>query len=187
MTDFVWQTLLPGVHDTQLPDDAAARNDLQDLLSSREVALPAFLDRDPPIGAEIAGKTFSLSYNLIGAVAVSLAFSPTSIDLTVTRRDGGTEMLPGGRRQWLAGSTQMWPYEEMTRARLMSRAGWTDERTLEIHQQCIETPFSRNWRFEFGSDGKITVSVGLDNGFWVEQTEVLEGSAEDHPSPMRIG
>lgn len=179
VTDFVWQTLLPGVHDTPRPDDAAARDRLQGVLSSREVALPTFLDRDPPIAAEVAGKSISLPYNLIGAAAATLAFSAESIDLTITRRDGGSELMPAGRGQWRAGVTQMWPYEEMTRARLMSRAGWTGERTLEIRQQCIETPFSRNWRFEFGSNGEVIVSVGLDNGFWVERTEVLKGRVGD--------
>jgi hypothetical protein len=69
----------------------------------------------------------------------------------------------------------MWPHEEMTQAKLESRAGWIDERTLEIRQQCIETPFSRNWRFAFDGADRVTVSVGLDNGFWVERTEVLAG------------
>jgi len=173
VTDFVWETLLPGLSDRPLPDDPAGRAALVDLLGSRQVVLPRFLPNDPPTAGRASGKTIVLPYNLLGAASAELAFSADRIDLKVVRRDGGTEVLPAGRTQWLAGETHMWPHEEMSKARLQSRAGWIDERTLEIRQQCIETPFSRNWVFTFGEDGSVTVSVGLDNGFWVERTEVL--------------
>lgn len=172
VTDFVWDTLLPGVQSTARPENAAEQQALKSLLGSRQVDLPAFLNADPAVAAHITDKMIVLPYNLLGAASVRLVFSANAIDLHVTGRDGHTEVLPAGRNQWLPGETLMWPYEEMTRARLMSRAGWTDDHVLEVRQQCIETPFSRNWKFVF-ADGKVTVSVGLDNGFWVERTEVL--------------
>lgn len=176
VTDFVWDALLPGVHDAAIADNPAAQQELRTLLGDREVELPTFLAADPAIARDIAGKTIALPYNLMGAASVRLSFSPERIDLDVMRRDGGSETLPAGRGHWLPGETQMWPHEEMTRARLMSRAGWTDQSTLEVRQQCIETPFSRNWRFAFDGAGHVIVSVGLDNGFWVERTEVLSAA-----------
>jgi CubicO group peptidase (beta-lactamase class C family) len=173
VTDFVWETLLPGVHSSALPDNAPGERELKSLLNSREVELPTFRGADPAAAAHVNGKSMTLPYNLMGAASVRLAFSLDAIDVHVTRRGGGTEILPAGRTRWLPGETQMWPYEEMTRARLMSRAGWIDDHTLEVRQQCVETPFSRNWTFTFGSEGKVTLAVGLDNGFWVERTEVL--------------
>jgi hypothetical protein len=178
VTNFVWETLLPGVHQTALPENVAAQQSLKTLLGGRSVDLPTFLAGDPAAAAGVNGRTITLPYNLMGAASVRLQFSPDAIELHVLRRDGGSETLPAGRRQWLAGETQMWPYEEMKQARLMSRAGWIDEGILEIRQQCIETPFSRNWRFVFADARKVKVSVGLDNGFWVERTEELEGNLE---------
>jgi hypothetical protein len=63
----------------------------------------------------------------------------------------------------------------MSEATTESRAGAVDESTFEVHQQCVETPFRRIWRFEFDGDGGATVTVWLDNGFWVERTEKLRG------------
>ncbi len=172
VTGLIWDALLDGVRRSALKENPAAHDALTSLLASREVGVPAFASADPPVAARIEGKTIALPYNLMGAESVAIRFAPTRIDLTVVRRGGGTESLPAGRREWLPGTTEMWPYEEMKRARLMSRAGWIDEHTLEVRQQCIETPFSRNWRFSFEGD-RVTTAVGLDNGFWVERTEVL--------------
>jgi hypothetical protein len=64
----------------------------------------------------------------------------------------------------------------MQRVSTASRAGWIDEHTFEVHQQCTDTPFRRIWRFEFDPTTRTpTVIVRLDNGFWVERTEVLPG------------
>ncbi len=173
--NFVWETLLPGVHSDALAEDAAAQVELRELLAAQSVPVPAYLAADPPLAATVVGRRIALPFNLLGASALQLAFSTTAIDLTVQRRDGGKETLPAGRERWAAGVTRMWPHEEMDRAAIESRAGWLDERTLEIRQQCVETPFARTWRLQFDGPDRVTVSVGLDNGFWVERTEVLAG------------
>jgi CubicO group peptidase (beta-lactamase class C family) len=173
--NLVWETLLPGVHADALDDDVAQQAELRALLAAQDVPVSTYLAVDPPIAAQLAGQKIALPFNLLGASALEFAFSAESIDMTVQRRDGGTETLPAGRKGWLPGITHMWPYEEMERAALKSRAGWLDERTLEVRQQCVETPFARNWRLEFDSLRRVAVSVGLDNGFWVERTEVLAG------------
>jgi CubicO group peptidase (beta-lactamase class C family) len=173
--NLVWDTLLPAMQAKPLPENPAALARLKGLLAAQEVPLPTFLAADPPLAAKIHRRKVALPFNLVGATSLELTFSPEAIDLAVQRRDGGTESYPAGRKTWMPGTTHMWPYEEMTQAALRSRAGWTDARTLEIRQQCVETPFSRNWKLEFNNSDQVTVSVGLDNGFWVERTEVLSG------------
>jgi hypothetical protein len=95
----------------------------------------------------------------------------------VTVNDASTsESVPAGAAEWLPGLTALWPHEEMHRVSTASRAGWIDEHVFEVHQQCTDTPFRRIWRFEFEPTTKTpTVIVRLDNGFWVERTEVLAG------------
>lgn len=171
----IWETLLPVLHADPLPEDLVAQNELGTLLSTQAVPVSTYLAVDPPFVATLAGRRIVLSFNLIGASEMTLSFTQDSIDMTVRRRDGGIETLPAGRRKWFSGSTRMWPYEEMQQVALESRAGWLDATTLEFRQQCVETPFARNWRLEFDGADDVTVSVGLDNGFWVERTEVVAG------------
>ena len=117
VTNFVWQTLLPGVHPSAIAEDPVALQALNDQLEALSVDLPAYAAGDPAAVAEIRGKTITLPYNLVGAASVRLEFSTEAIELHVVRRGGGSETLRAGRRQWLAGETQMWPYEEMKKAR----------------------------------------------------------------------
>jgi CubicO group peptidase (beta-lactamase class C family) len=175
VTDSVWDTLLPDVKTGTLRENPAAQSNLATILQKQTVPLPAYLTNDPTVAARFHGQRLAVSYNLIGAVALQLNFGSDRLDFAIERRDGGNESAPAGRHHWLSGTTEMWPYEEMKRAKLSSRAGWLDQLTLEIRQQCVETPFARIWKFEFGSNNDVTISVGLDNGFWVERTEVLQG------------
>jgi hypothetical protein len=173
--NLVWETLLPAVRADALPEDTAAQLELRELMRAQELPVSAYLKTDPPLAARIGGRKIALPFNLLGASTLALDFLAETIDLTVQRRSGGVEVLPAGRQRWVSGVTHMWPHEEMDRASLESRAGWLDMSTLEIRQQCVETPFARNWRLEFDGSDHVEVSVGLDNGFWVERTEVLRG------------
>lgn len=174
--DFIWDTLLPGIHSDVLPENDAADANLRKLLSSQSVFLPEYLKADPSLASQINGRKITLQFNRLGASTVQLDFSADAIDMIVVRRrDGGTESVGAGREQWVTGLTHMWDHEEMEEAKLESKAGWLDETTLEIRQQCVETPFARVWKFEFDGPDSVTVSVGLDNGFWKELTEVLAG------------
>ena len=172
--DLVWETILPAVHAGPIAENAAARAGLDKALSSQVVPLPAFLAEDPALAAKVHGRRFAVPFNLIGANALQLSFSADAVNMTVERRDGGVESYGAGRTRWISGVSHMWPYEEMDKVKLESRAGWTNERTLKVVQQCVETPFARNWTFVFDGPDHVTVSVGLDNGFWEERTEVLE-------------
>jgi CubicO group peptidase (beta-lactamase class C family) len=150
--DAVWDLLLPGMQDASLPADPDALAALEGTVSALELPVPAFLPADSPRAATVAGRSIELSFTTLGFESVSLAFDERSISLTARHRDGWSETVPAGRAEWLAGSTRAWPQYELTEAALFSKAGWIDENTLELHQQCVDTPYRRVWRFEFAGD-----------------------------------
>jgi CubicO group peptidase (beta-lactamase class C family) len=187
MTSTLWETLLPGVRPTgegALAEDAAAASGLTTLLDSREVDLPVFLPEVPAPLRALGDRQIRLPFNTLHATAVRLGFGrlPAGGDaarLTIEHDGGRQETVSAGRDEWVSGVTALWPYEEMSRALVESRAGAVSPTRYEIHQQCVETPFRRIWRFDVaGASDRpdVTVTVWLDNGFWVERTEVLAGS-----------
>jgi CubicO group peptidase (beta-lactamase class C family) len=156
--DAVWELLLPGVLAEPLPSDPDAVAALASTASALELPVPAFLPADPARAAAVTGRSIELSFTTLGFESVSLAFDDSSISLTAHHRDGWSETVPAGRTEWLAGSTRAWAQYELTEAALSSKAGWIDENTLEIHQQCIDTPYRRIWRFVFSGSGSDAVA-----------------------------
>jgi CubicO group peptidase (beta-lactamase class C family) len=187
ITGTLWETLLPGIAPVgPLHDDAAAAGRLTDLLANREVELPEFLPEIPERVRVLGDRPIRLPFNTLHATAVRLGFGrlPSGGDagrLWVEHDGGRRETVSAGRDEWVSGVTVLWPYEEMSRALIESRGGAVSPTRYEIHQQCVETPFRRIWRFDVAGDAaspEVTVTVWLDNGFWVERTEVLRGTIE---------
>ncbi|MFC4244934.1 serine hydrolase domain-containing protein [Gryllotalpicola reticulitermitis] len=176
ITQTLWENLLPGVSTDPLPEDVSARIELDDALEQQELAVPEFGDPVNGATATLLGRTIDVSYNTlhVRSVRVDPDESGDGLILT-TESDHGHEAVPAHRRTWAPGTTAIWPYEEMTTVTTASRGGAVDDRAIEIHQQCVDTPFRRVWRIEVGENGGVDVHVGLDNGFWVDRHEVLRG------------
>lgn len=173
----VWDTLLPGIHDAALPEDTDARAAMTEALGSQQVYLPDYLAEDPAIAKQIAGRHIPLPFNVLGAESLTLAFTHDIIEMQVSRTAGvPAEKVVAGRDHWVSGQSTMWPHSGMDTVLTGSQAGWLDNKTLEIRQQCIETPFARVWKLEFHSEGTVTVSVGIDKGPWVARTDVMDCS-----------
>lgn len=182
----VWSYLLPGVgHDA--PSGAPAERraptgaDLhgsppQVRSDALSLPVPEFLSPDPPTAALVQGRCMRLPANSLGVDAVTLRFDDDAIILETHDAAGRSESLPAGRRTWAPGSSEIWPHEALDAVVTASRGGWVDEHTLEVHCQCVETPFRRVWRFCFADGAAPEVRVGLDMGFWAERNEVLAGS-----------
>jgi CubicO group peptidase (beta-lactamase class C family) len=170
----VWEHLSVGAHDEPIEENAAAVSDLDAALANLDLDSPAFLETDPDIAAQWNGRQIDVSFNTFGVSSVGFSFSDSTVSLRLSTSQGETETLTGDRSAWAEGYTSLWPYEEMRGAVTATRAGWTDESTLEVHEQCIETPYRRIWKFSFGNDASVRVTVGLDLGFWQQRTEELE-------------
>jgi len=177
--DAVWDLLLPGVHDGALPENAAAAGSLAGTLARLDVPVPHFAAADPALASAVAGRRIRLPFNTLGIGSVCLEFETGSIRLTATSRDGWRETVPAGRSEWMPGRTRFWDQDEFTDVATASKAGWTDATTLEFHEQCLDTPFRRVWRFAFDPQGnQVSVAIGLEPEYWAAYNEVLTGTVD---------
>ena len=186
----VWERLLPGI------DRAPTASD--DALTTRLAGLglpgPAFLPKPPPVTAALNGRSIALPFTTLGVATATLTFSADGerTTLTTVGTDGTVERIEAARTEWLPGATAIWPHPELDGSRTGSRAGWVDERTFEVHEQCIESACRRIWRFELagggpGADGAdvvgtgraapdlVRITVGLDPAFWWPRQERVRG------------
>lgn len=173
----VWKHLLPGLHDGPLPADDEGWEQLHDRLAHLAMPVPAFLSNDPPMAGLLDGRKFALSFNTLEVAAATLTFRELDLTLALMDVDGRVESTTVGRQGWVAGTSSHWPYEEMNEVEVASLGGWVDDRTFEIVQQCVETPFRRVWSFVIAEPNLVRVRVGLDLGFWEPRTEHLLGRA----------
>lgn len=170
----VWEHLEPGLHDDRLAERPQQLAALHEKIQALEVVCPVFLPVDPSAAAELDGRWVEVSFNTFGVQSLRVSFSESSILLTLRYVQGSDELTEVGRTDWLPGYTKAWPYEEMTGAITANRGGWTSEQTLEIHQQCVETPYRRVWLLSLNGGELRQLSVGMDLGFWEQRTENLE-------------
>lgn len=183
IAETLWASLLPGIADGPLAADSTAAARLEETLATRETILPPFRDAAGTLITDLAGRTIDVSYNTLHVASVRLEIDGDAAALVTTDTEGRTERVPAHRTEWVDGTTRLWPYEEMTEVATASRAGSIGDRVFEIHQQCVDTPFRRVWRIEVDDTGRPIVTVGLDNGFWVDRTEVLRGSVRGQLLP----
>ena len=169
----LWAHLLGGMEDAPLAEDKRAQEALAQQLDGLHVPLPEFLNEVPTLAPAVSGRTMLVPFNTLDVSRLTLTFGDDRVTLAVETSNNRNDAMEAGYRSWIEGVTRLWPYEEMSSVTVESRAGWTTASKLEIHQQCVDTPFRRVWRFDFSEDNTATVTVGLDNGFWVERTEVL--------------
>lgn len=172
----VFDQLLPGVHDAALPENPAARKSLVERTETLALPTPAFLPTAPAIAATVSGRRITVPFNTVGVTSLSLGFGESATTVSLRDAEGRDETTEVGRTEWLPGRTALWPHAEMDSALTASVAGWLDEHTFEMHQQCVETAFRRTWTFSFGTDDTVTVTVALDHPFWAERTETLRGT-----------
>jgi CubicO group peptidase (beta-lactamase class C family) len=172
----VWDTLLPAIHDAPLSANPVAAGALADRLAHLEVPVPDYLPSDPPLAAAIAGRRISVGFNRLGVVALEVTADDKTITLQTYDGDDYSETVVAGRDDWLPGSTRRWPYEEMETANVAARGGWIDEWTLQFDWQCVDTPFRRVWELHLDDASHATLTVGLDLGFWEDDTVTLPAS-----------
>jgi CubicO group peptidase (beta-lactamase class C family) len=171
----VWANLFPGTHADAVAESASDVADLNSALANRDLSTPMFLSKEPPAAAIWNGRVVDVSFNTFGVSAIRLSFSASQVSLDLTAAAGNSETVSGGTTGWTLGYTSLWPYEEMRGAVTATRAGWLDDETLVVIEQCIETPYRRTWSFAFSADGTAigSLTLGLDLGFWQQRTEVL--------------
>lgn len=185
--DVVWRELLPSIEEQPRRPDPEKRESLSASLASLAVSAPApaAAESDPPLARGAHGRTIRFAANTLGISSATVLVGDAEIGVRITRDSSPPETIRAGRSEWLFGQSTLWPYEEMDVVVTAGRASWTDERTLEVLEQCVETPFRRIWTIRFADAREIELSARLDNGFWenrIEHARGAFGEAESHPA-----
>lgn len=178
----VWDELLPGLSDGALPEDISATGQLTAAVDSLRIA-PSQPPHTSFATRPLRLRSLPTAPNTLGITAISLDATSEGVVVTV---DGATaERVVAPYGTWQADVTRLWPHEEVDTPVTMSSAGWLDDLTLEVRQLLVETPFTRTWRFVFGSDGSCeSATVRLTPGFWTDTVDELISPTRAQPSPV---
>jgi CubicO group peptidase (beta-lactamase class C family) len=153
--NLVWDKLLPAMKPGRLPENPAARRQLEARLAALKVKFPSGA-ASSPMSASVSGKWFEFSENDRGIKAVSFDFNSTSPALIV-RTAGGETRMPIGRETW-SNSRGMFA-NGLDRALsvpanpLVAASGaWSAENTFTVKIVLAETPYYSTLNFKFDGD-----------------------------------
>ena len=150
--NLVWDKLLPAMKPGRLPENAAARRQLESRLAALKVKFPNG-SASSPIAASVSGKWFELAENNRGLKAVSFDFNSTPASLIV-RTATGEKRLTIARETWTSSRGQF--TNSLDRALsvpanpLVAATGaWSAEDTFTVKIVLSETPYYSTLNFKF--------------------------------------
>jgi CubicO group peptidase (beta-lactamase class C family) len=153
--NLVWDKLLPAMKSGRLPENPAARRQLEARLAALQVKFPSGAATSPT-SASVSGKWFEFPDNDRGIKALSFDFNSTSPALIV-RTAGGETRMTIGRETW-TNSRGLFA-NGLDRALsvpanpLVAASGaWSGENTFTIKIVLSETPYYSTLNFKFDGD-----------------------------------
>jgi hypothetical protein len=156
--NLVWDKLLPAMKPGRLPENSAARRQLEARLAALKVKSPSGAATSA-ISANVSGKWFEFAENDRGIKALSFDFNSTSPSLIVRTSTGETRMTIG-RETWTNdhGSRGLFA-NGLDRALsvpanpLVAASGaWSTENTFTVKIVLSETPYYSTLNFKFDGD-----------------------------------
>ncbi|HEX6044507.1 MAG TPA: serine hydrolase [Pyrinomonadaceae bacterium] len=150
--NLVWDKLLPAMKPGRLPENAAARRQLESRLASLKVKFPGG-SASSPMSSSVSGKWFEFPENNRGITAVSFDFNSTPQALVIRTAAGETRMTIG-RGTWTNSRGQF--TNGLDRALsvpanpLVAAGGaWSAEDTFTVKIVLSETPYYSTMNFKF--------------------------------------
>ncbi|HEV8429792.1 MAG TPA: serine hydrolase [Pyrinomonadaceae bacterium] len=153
--NLVWDKLLPAMKPGRLPENAAARRQLETRLAGLKVKFQGG-SASSPISASVSGKWFEFPENNRDLKAVSFDFNSTSPALIIRTSTGETRMTIG---------TETWTNSRGLFTNGLDRAlsvppnplvaatgAWTAENTFTVKLVLSETPYYSTLNFKFEGD-----------------------------------
>jgi hypothetical protein len=153
--NLVWDKLLPAMKPGRLPENPAARRQLEARLAALKVKFPSGAASSPMSGS-VSGKWFEFPENARGIKAVSFDFNSTSPALIVRTATGDTRMAIG-RDTW-TNSRGMFAngldhaLSVPTNPLVAAAGAWTAENTFTVKIVLSETPYYSTLNFKFDGD-----------------------------------
>jgi len=153
--NLVWDKLLPAMKPGRLPENAAARRDLEARLASLKVKFPTG-STSSLISATVSGKWFEFADNDRGIKAVSFDFNSTA-PVLIVRTAAGESRLTVAADKWSTARGLFTNGVERILAvppnPLAATSGaWTASDTFTVKIVLPETPFYSTLNFKFDGD-----------------------------------
>lgn len=161
--DAIWEHLLPGLRQGELPADAAAHEALTRRLAGvRLVPRPG--DASSGLEADLHGTEFAFDPNPRGLTSMRLEFEAEGGELILEERGKPeTRRLAFGRGSWRNGTSDAMP--EWRGQPLAASAAWANPRRLEIDVATYSTPFRYTLGFDFaGPEVRVSTRVNVAFG-----------------------
>ncbi|GAB4172377.1 MAG: hypothetical protein Fur005_34140 [Roseiflexaceae bacterium] len=181
--NILWREVLPGLHATPRPADAAADAALANQLST--LALPVVSGAATPL-AGIAGRRYQFSPNEQQLQAISFAPQQDRIEISI-HDDQGEHLLVAGVGSWAIGTTTFDarnprlggtkpPREEIP---VGISAAWRSSNTLAIQIWYTLTPFSIILECQFGGSdaAQLTLTPHLHVSFGPKDLPAMTATA----------
>ena len=150
--NLVWDKLLPAMKPGRLPENAAARRQLESRLAALKVKFPNG-SASSPISASVSGKWFEFPENNRGIKAISFDFNSTSPSIIIQTAAGETRMMLG-RETWTNSRGQFTNGLERALSvpanPLVAASGaWSADDTFTVKIVLSETPYYSTMNFKF--------------------------------------
>ena len=175
--NLVWEKLLPAMKPGRLPENAAARRQLQSRVSSLAVKFPKG-SITSATSSNVSGKWYEFEDNFRGIKAMSLDFNGAEPVLSV-RTAAGETRLPIGKETWSKSRggfiNGMERFLSMPANPLVAASGaWTTDNTFTVKIVMYETPYYTTVNFKFDGD-KLRVESEHHVNFGPTQIAPLVG------------
>jgi CubicO group peptidase (beta-lactamase class C family) len=150
VTNLVWEHLLPAMGPDALPDNPAAREGLNAVLSELALSVPQG-EASSPIAVGVSGRTYKFPPNDAGLESLSWQFGDDAAILT-SRNVEGEYLLRCGYGRWDADNIMMMRGRKL---RVTARGAWTSDDIFTAKFCVIETEMNVTLTCRFEDDGVV--------------------------------
>lgn len=153
----IWNTLLPAMSDSPLPDEPAAQEALEQTLTSRRIAPPV----PQAVPGTLPGTRYQMAENGAGIAEIEFAFGDRR-DTLIFRTANGEFCVPAGHGKWAVQhlnvqTPRTFPFQPDTPYGDIACAGaWTAANVYELKMVCTRSAYVRTLRFTFVG-GRLTL------------------------------
>ena len=178
--NLVWDKLLPAMKPGRLPENAAARKQLETRLTGLSVKFPTG-SSSSNVAPKVSGKWFEIPENDLGIQAVSFDFNGGSPTL-ITRTGNVETKTPVGIKSWVKSRGSFTNGLErglsVPANPMVSASGaWSDQNTFTVKIVLYETPYYSTVSFKFDGD-KVLIDSEHNVWFGTTKQTQLVGTAK---------
>lgn len=167
--DVLWETILPGLHDSTIPENSEMLAEMNSRLCSLSVRLPEGAP-DSPLASKYSGINYKISENAskITEMQFDLSTDNKSVRIMIDGHDVRIPLRYGCFAETETGikAEECNSYTTLIYERCAGSMAWKDDNTLSLCISCTTTPFTDDVTVKFDESGIIVswnrrISMGI--------------------------